>query len=406
MQRNRSLSFDWQRQYCLSEEHVDCPYFSRGAANSERGGFLGRMSANKREILVLAIALAILLTALAAIAAIGAPPSDDSQSGDEAGDGAVITSSTQTPTPGEAATGAPQTPQSAPSPTTGAAVDDQPTATSEPSGDAEFEIGGDALEIVWNRLDLPVRAGEVDRTWLWGPAPITEALEEPYVDAPGGVRTVQYFDKSRMEINDPDADANANWYVTTGLLVVEMVYGHYQVGDNEVDDSPTPADRPILDVVGDEVVPTYAEIQSTGLDIAEPIPEGNSITQTIVDGSVVSQEEFQEYNVVSEVIVENGSTEHAIASVFWEFMTSEGVIWQDGDFLTDVLFVEPYFAIGYPITEAYWVTADVDGAETDILWQCFERRCLTYTPSNEPGWEVEASNVGVHYYEWRYSEES
>ncbi|MEZ4570631.1 MAG: hypothetical protein R2849_09955 [Thermomicrobiales bacterium] len=33
--------------------------------------------------------------------------------------------------------------------------------------------------------------------------------------------------------------------------------------------------------------------------------------------------------------------------------------------------------------------------------QCFERRCLTYTPDNAPGWQVEAGNVGQHYYEWR-----
>jgi hypothetical protein len=34
--------------------------------------------------------------------------------------------------------------------------------------------------------------------------------------------------------------------------------------------------------------------------------------------------------------------------------------------------------------------------------QCFERRCLTYTPGNDPAWQVEAGNVGQHYYAWRY----
>ena len=34
--------------------------------------------------------------------------------------------------------------------------------------------------------------------------------------------------------------------------------------------------------------------------------------------------------------------------------------------------------------------------------QCFERRCLTYTPDNPDGWQVEAGNVGQHYYAWRY----
>jgi hypothetical protein len=36
--------------------------------------------------------------------------------------------------------------------------------------------------------------------------------------------------------------------------------------------------------------------------------------------------------------------------------------------------------------------------------QCFERRCLTYTPDNPEGWQVEAGNVGRHYYYWRYGE--
>ncbi len=39
-----------------------------------------------------------------------------------------------------------------------------------------------------------------------------------------------------------------------------------------------------------------------------------------------------------------------------------------------------------------------------MLLQCFERRCLTYTPGNEPGWQVEAGNVGQHYYAWRYEQ--
>ncbi|MCS7294077.1 MAG: thermonuclease family protein, partial [Dehalococcoidia bacterium] len=38
------------------------------------------------------------------------------------------------------------------------------------------------------------------------------------------------------------------------------------------------------------------------------------------------------------------------------------------------------------------------------LVQCFERRCLTYTPDNPPGWQVEAGNVGQHYYRWRYEQ--
>ena len=31
-----------------------------------------------------------------------------------------------------------------------------------------------------------------------------------------------------------------------------------------------------------------------------------------------------------------------------------------------------------------------------------ERRVLTFTPSNAPGWQVEMGNIGQHYVQWRY----
>ena len=37
-----------------------------------------------------------------------------------------------------------------------------------------------------------------------------------------------------------------------------------------------------------------------------------------------------------------------------------------------------------------------------MLIQAFERRVLTYTPSNPPAFQVEMGNIGQHYYDWRY----
>ena len=65
-------------------------------------------------------------------------------------------------------------------------------------------------------------------------------------------------------------------------------------------------------------------------------------------------------------------------------------------------FESVFYATGYPITEAYWASVKVAGVTQDVLMQCFERRCLTYTPGNPAGWQVEAGNVGRHYYQWRY----
>src|SRR5436853_2940757 len=78
-----------------------------------------------------------------------------------------------------------------------------------------------AFKRVWDRTDSLVASGQVSRTWFWGPEP-RAAAQEQYVDAPGatGTRLVQYFDKSRMEINDPNADQSTPWFVTNGLLTI------------------------------------------------------------------------------------------------------------------------------------------------------------------------------------------
>ena len=69
---------------------------------------------------------------------------------------------------------------------------------------------------LWSRVDAPVETGATSRSWLWGPLPFAVA-NEPYKESPTGERLVQYFDKGRMEINDPAADRGSQWFVTCGL---------------------------------------------------------------------------------------------------------------------------------------------------------------------------------------------
>ena len=59
-------------------------------------------------------------------------------------------------------------------------------------------------------------------------------------------------------------------------------------------------------------------------------------------------------------------------------------------------------AIGLAITEPVWATVKVGGMQKDVLMQGFERRVLTYTPSNPDGFKVEYGNIGRAYYAWRY----
>ena len=60
------------------------------------------------------------------------------------------------------------------------------------------------------------------------------------------------------------------------------------------------------------------------------------------------------------------------------------------------------FAMGLPITDAYWTRAKIGPDERDVLVQLYERRVLTYVPDNPAGYKVEMGNVGQHYFQWRY----
>jgi hypothetical protein len=57
--------------------------------------------------------------------------------------------------------------------------------------------------------------------------------------------------------------------------------------------------------------------------------------------------------------------------------------------------LRPYLDVGDDAWELPRLTAayEVAGDYRDVLIQCFERRCLTYTPGNSPGFETEAAWV-------------
>src|SRR5207249_9595947 len=59
--------------------------------------------------------------------------------------------------------------------------------------------------------------------------------------------------------------------------------------------------------------------------------------------------------------------------------------------------------LGYPITEPYWIDVRINGKTNTALVQLFDRRALTYNPTNPPASQVEMGNVGRHYYLWRYA---
>lgn len=263
---------------------------------------------------------------------------------------------------------------------------------------AAEQFADPAFRALWERTDGPVAASAVQRTFLWGPAPISGAVQEKYAQSPGGMRLVQYFDKSRMEITQPESAQTAALSVTNGLLVTELMTGHIQTGNDpsqiELHDPAT------INAVGDgddANAPTYQTLaklrdlpaRAVNAAINEQVDRTGSVSAGGMDG------------VTTAVLVPE--TRHAVASVFWTFMNSTGPVSDGaGGTVTVPLFANPFYATGFPVTEAYWTTVRVAGTAHSVLMQAFERRVLTYTPGNPAGFAVEAGNVGAHYYQWRY----
>lgn len=265
-----------------------------------------------------------------------------------------------------------------------------------------------AFQAVWERTDLPLArgvAGLSERSWLWGDAPLTGGFREPYRDAPGNARLVQYFDKSRMEISNPAAPQGP-WYVTNGLLVVEMITGELQVGDTTFD----PRSPAQVAVAGDPeehnpAAPTYRSLRSVAYPVqAQPAPRRSGAVVTSVltkDGQTFDDPALARYNVVLDTYDEQLG--HNIPGVFTDFFARQGLIYEGGRFVQGQI-MDWTFAVGLPLSEPYWARVRVGGVERDVLIQAFERRVLTYTPDNAPAWRVEMGNVGQHYLRWRYGQ--
>ena len=253
----------------------------------------------------------------------------------------------------------------------------------------------------WYPTDFPVATGSVSRTWLWGTDPPGSYAYEQYAEAQHGVRLVYYYDKSRMELTYPLNDRGERWYITNGLLVNEMISGEMQIGDGTFE-TRLPAEVNVAGDPDDTLGPTYASFESV-LD-SPPLEQGQVIVETLGrNGETGSDERFAQYDVWAEYLEE--TTNHRVADVFWNYLNSSGPVAYGDDLVTDLLFEPWFYATGLPVTEAYWSQVTVAGEVRDVLVQCFERRCMTYTPFNDPEWRVEMGNVGLHYRSWRYDGE-
>jgi uncharacterized lipoprotein YddW (UPF0748 family) len=263
-----------------------------------------------------------------------------------------------------------------------------PPPQSDPAGEFTAANPDGAFGNLWNRTDQPVAQGRVGRSWMWGPANFGTGTER-YAESPGGKRLVQYWDKSRMEITNPGGNRNDLWFVTNGLLTKELISGRAQIGNGAFANR-APAAVPVAGDPNDPNSPTYASFNKlASLDgdrRAEPAV-GATVAQTINrDGTLGFNQDLARYGVRNAAY--NRELGHNIPNVFDSYLKGLPLDW--------------VFVLGYPVTEPYWATVRVGGQPKDVLIQVFERRVLTFTPSNPAQYRVEMGNVGQHYWRWRY----
>jgi len=181
--------------------------------------------------------------------------------------------------------------------------------------------------------------------------------------------------------------------VTNGLLTVELKTGQLQLGDNSFE----PHNPSFVGIAGDPDVPgpTYASLSL--------LPEKDAQRPGAVSLAYdVPSKQFVAVNPIADPAMAftsyqgdpGGRFGQNLPKAFWDFMQSlPGPGW-----LT---------AMGYPISPAFATNVRVAGVDNTLVYvQAFERRVLTYTPSNPAAFKVEFGNIGQHYYRWRYAQDT
>jgi hypothetical protein len=237
------------------------------------------------------------------------------------------------------------------------------------------------------------QAGSYGQALLWGSGPLV-SMVEPFTGAPGNRRLVQYFDRGRMELarsSSEIADTPTAPPVTQGLLVREMATGNVQVGYDAFVQG-DPASLPIFGsaaLSADAAALTYADFATAANNRAGNRTQGIGalLDQWIAPGGVVTVA-TPPVEVRAERYVE--MTGHNIPDVTVAWLERDPF----GAFTTEE-------ALGYPITEAYWVFSGKGSGGVSLI-QLFERRVVVFTPDLPEAERFTLTNSGRHYYRWRY----
>ncbi|RIK42565.1 MAG: hypothetical protein DCC58_10820 [Chloroflexi bacterium] len=251
----------------------------------------------------------------------------------------------------------------------------------------------EAFDAVWQTTDALVAGGGASYSWFWGPT-INEERFEPYVESPGGQRQVRYYDKSRMEINDPNGDRNSIYYVTNGLLASELITGRVQRGNATFEEREPATQLVAGDPTNNPGTPSYATlapyVTTDGVSNRSTNRTGQPVTEFLSGNGALSSTDSGGVTLAHY----QNETGHNMASVFWNWANSPN------SGLRPEVGVDWVYVLGFPTSEPYWINATVAGVERRVLVQVFERRVLTYTPANPAQFQVEFGNIGLHFLNW------
>ena len=216
------------------------------------------------------------------------------------------------------------------------------------------------------------------------------------------MRLVQYFDKTRMEINNPAKPQE----VTNGLLVVEMIEGRIQVGDASFIDAQSRRSKQLLAIRPRSIRPVRPMPRSAQSPFRSTARRRHNVSDRPPPPCSAAMAQSARTPGLARYGVTIGAYDdtlgHNVPKVFTDFFAQRGIIY-DGTFREGAV-IDAIFAMGLPISEPYWARVKVGGVERDVLMQAFQRRVMTYTPSNSAGFQVEMGNVGQHYLRWRYGQ--
>jgi hypothetical protein len=222
--------------------------------------------------------------------------------------------------------------------------------------------------------------GEAITPNFWGPlSAARDGQQEPYKEAQGGKRLVQYFDKGRMELT--------NGTVTNGLLATEIIKGQIQVGDGLFEAK----DPPAIPMAGDpdNQAPTYAQLTTKAASLLAPATAkvGQVTTAAIsTTGDLTTmQGDDPSASSATQIAAFDAPTQHNVPGAFNDYRQQAGLL-----------------TIGYAISEPFLAMVKVGGTPKRVMVQAFERRILTYTSANPIDFRIEMGNIGQHYYRWRY----